>query len=58
MSLISEEFFEKSFNPLDLLEELVMANEWPYERASDNELVVETSGCWCDYKLFLFGEKI
>ena len=52
MSLISEEFSERSFNPLDLLEELVMANEWPYERTSEDELVVETSGCWCDYKLF------
>ena len=52
MSLISEEFSERSFNPLDLLEELVMANEWPYERASEDELVVDTSGYWCDYKLF------
>ena len=52
MSLISEGFSERSYNPLDLLEELVMANEWPYERASEDELVVEMSGCWGDYKLF------
>jgi len=52
MSLISEEFAEHGFNPLDLLEELVMANEWPFDRSSEDELVVEASGRWCDYRLF------
>ena len=52
MSLISEEFSESNLNPLDLLEELVLANEWPFDRASEDELVVEANGRWCDYRLF------
>jgi hypothetical protein len=52
MSLISEEFSEQTPNPLDLLEDLVNANEWPFDRSSEDELIVEASGRWCDYRLF------
>jgi hypothetical protein len=52
MSLISEEFSESPANPLDSLEEWVMANEWPFDRSSEHELVVEAGGQWCDYRLF------
>ncbi len=38
-------------NPLDLLEELVSANEWAHDRSSDQELVVQVAGQWCDYHL-------
>ena len=38
-------------NPLDVVEEIVTANEWPFERAGDDELVVEIGGRWCDYRL-------
>lgn len=39
------------FNPIDLLEELVLANDWAFDRASDSEMVVEIGGRWCDYHL-------
>jgi hypothetical protein len=39
-------------NPLDVLEELVDANEWPFDRLTDAEMVIEISGRWCDYRLF------
>jgi hypothetical protein len=39
-------------NPLDILEELVGANEWPFQRASDCELMVEIQGHWCCYYLY------
>ena len=35
-------------NPLDLLEEIVGANDWAFDRASVDELAVEISGRWCD----------
>ena len=43
---------EPSPNPLDIVEEIVAANQWPFDRASDDELVVEISGKWCDYRLY------
>lgn len=41
-----------SGNPLDILEELVNANEWRFDRATDEEMLVEIAGKWCDYRLF------
>ena len=39
-------------NPIDLVEEIVNANDWAHDRASEEELVVEISGRWCDYRLY------
>ncbi len=39
-------------NPIDLIEQLVMANQWVFDRSADDELAVEVAGRWCDYKLF------
>ena len=48
-----------SGNPIDLVEEIAAANEWSHDRASDEELVVEVGGRWCDYRLyFLWQEEI
>ena len=33
-----------SGNPIDLVEEIVIANAWAHDRASEEELVVEISG--------------
>ncbi len=43
---------EPQGNPLDLLEEFLLVNDWPFERASDSELVVEVEGQWCGHQLF------
>lgn len=46
-------------NPIDLVEEIVVANDWTHERASDDELIVEITGRWCDYRLyFLWQEEL
>ena len=46
-------------NPLDLVQEVVAANDWAHERASDEELTVEVAGRWCGYRLeFLWQEEI
>ena len=44
-------------NPLDVIEELVAANEWPFERSAEEELVVEIGGRWCDYRLYFVWEE-
>jgi hypothetical protein len=44
-------------NPIDLVEEIVQANDWPHDRSSDEEMVVEITGRWCDYHLFFVWER-
>ncbi|MBM3491260.1 MAG: hypothetical protein FJX68_12595 [Alphaproteobacteria bacterium] len=44
-------------NPLDVVEELVSSNQWPFDRTGDDELSVCVQGSWCDYNLgFSFAE--
>ena len=38
-------------NPLDLVEQLVSANEWAFERPTDEELAVCVEGRWNRYQL-------
>src|SRR5258707_7313571 len=46
-------------NPIDLVEEIVVANDWAHDRASEEEMVVEISGRWCDYRMyFLWQEEL
>jgi len=46
-------------NPIDLVEEIVVANDWAHDRASEEEMIVEISGRWCDYRLyFLWQEEL
>jgi hypothetical protein len=44
-------------NPIDLVEEIVLANEWAHDRTSDEEMVVEVTGRWCDYRLFFVWQE-
>lgn len=39
-------------NPLDILEQIIAANEWAFERRSDGEMAAEAPGKWCDYGLY------
>ena len=57
MSLSYSEETNIARNPLDLLEEIAAANDWPHERASGDELAVEISGRWCDYRLFFMRQE-
>jgi hypothetical protein len=44
-------------NPIDLVEEIVQANEWAHDRASDEEMVVEIAGRWCSYQLLFVWQR-
>lgn len=39
-------------NPLDLVEQVVTANDWVFDRRNDEEMAVEVPGKWCDYSLY------
>lgn len=48
---------EAAANPLDVLEELVSANEWPCDRHSECELMVQVAGRWCAYHMYVVWER-
>ena len=51
------DFSEPAVNPLDVVEELVMANDWPFQRSEENELLIEIPGRWCSYRLFFVWQE-
>ena len=57
MAILTVEQSSPPTNPLDILEELVTANEWRFDRASEEEMVVEISGRWCEYRLFFVWQE-
>ncbi len=40
-----------NYNPLDLIEDIIINNNWDYERDANNNIHVEVGGEWCDYQL-------
>ena len=55
VSLVESTHF--SGNPIDLVEEFAIANDWVHDRASEEELVVEIPGRWCDYRLYFVWQE-
>ena len=49
--------FTQVSNPLDILEEIVTANEWLFDRTGDDELIVELAGKWCHYRMFFVWQR-
>jgi len=41
-------------HPLDLVEQIVAANDWRFERSYADELIADVDGRWADYSL-MFG---
>ncbi len=50
MSQVFED--EIGLNPLDMVEQFVVSNDWAFDRRSDEELAVEVPGRWCNYSLY------
>lgn len=40
-------------NPVDVVEGLAARREWPYSRNGDDDIIVEHSGHWCAYRMFV-----
>jgi hypothetical protein len=57
MTILTVEQSSPPTNPLDILEELVNANEWRFDRTTEEEMVVEISGRWCEYRLFFAWQE-
>lgn len=56
MAIMSVEASSFTQNPLDIVEEMVSANDWAFERASNDEMLVEVAGRWCHYRMFFFWQ--
>ena len=39
-------------HPLDTVEQLVIINEWPFDRHNHEEMAVQIPGTWCNYSLY------
>ena len=52
MSLSVQASTETAANPLDIVEQLVSANDWAFERRTESEMAAQAPGRWCDYGLF------
>ena len=57
MTAVTADLIDPMNNPLDLMEEIVQANEWPHDRSGEEELLAEISGRWCDYRMFFIWRE-
>ena len=45
--------------PIDFVEDIITTQEWPYQRTTSEEIIVEIPGRWCDYRVhFLWQSEI
>ena len=51
MTQIKIENSKNIYDPIDLIEDVVLANGWEYERDYNKNIHVQVGGNWCDYQL-------
>jgi hypothetical protein len=56
MASLDVERDSHSANPLDVVEQLVAARSFPYERPGEDEILVNVDGRWCVYRLWFAWE--
>ncbi|MBE0530648.1 MAG: YbjN domain-containing protein [Rhodospirillales bacterium] len=50
---------KQTIDPLDVVERVVTANDWMFDRRSDQEMAAQVPGHWCDYSLyFAWNEEV
>lgn len=52
MASLSMEIAETTGNPLDLVEQIALANDWSFQRMGEEELAAELTGQWCNYRVW------
>jgi len=57
MSFLAVQEQTQTHNPLDIVEEIVAANEWLFDRSNEDELVVELAGRWCHYRMYFVWQR-
>jgi hypothetical protein len=51
MATIAQFSIRQDDHPVDPIEQLAIENGWSYERESNDELILNIDGSWCDYHL-------
>ncbi len=46
-----------SYNPLDIVETVIMDRDWVFDRPEDGELIAEASGAWCNYRIWFTWQE-
>ena len=49
---LSERICREGENPLDLIEQVISAHEWPFDRYNPDEMNVGVEGSWTRYHLW------
>jgi hypothetical protein len=44
-------------SPLDVIEQVVVANDWAFERTNDEEIAVQLPGRWSDFNFFVCWDR-
>lgn len=50
------ESWERPYNPLDHVEDVLNAHDWSFHRVTSDELIVQVTGKSCDYRLFFIWQ--
>lgn len=45
--------FERTANPVDIVEHIAECHDWAFERSAADELSLSVAGTWCEYHLSL-----
>lgn len=48
---------DEFYNPLDIVEMVIMDRDWAFDRTSDTELVAQMQGQWCNYHVGFIWEE-
>ncbi|MGF1607221.1 MAG: YbjN domain-containing protein [Rhodothalassiaceae bacterium] len=56
-ALIADEFMGSADNPLDLVEDCSVENDWVYDRPNDEELTAAVPGTYCEFQLRFFWRE-
>lgn len=51
MAILTIDRDSRSVNPLELVEHIAAKHEWCFDRMSDDELAIELTGRWCDFRM-------
>ena len=51
MKTVKIQNIKKTYNPLDLVEDIIITNQWEYQKDINKNIHVEVGGKWCDYQL-------
>jgi len=47
----------KNFNPIDLIEDMAMGQDWAYQRTESEEIMIDLDAKWAEYRIQFFWQR-